>query len=277
VVAYLVVGLVVWTMFTTTTPDSQLVGDVFALTAVLGTPLAAAAAILARRLAAAGRGADLAERVVALAGAGLDRSDGAWAAAMRAELASIDERRERRRFALGCAVASVRTGLGWAVWVPALGTGAFVATGVFVASRVSLAGAREGIIGIFLFWGVPGLFAVGLLAAGTARSFRIGLVTGGLGLLAAVAATAAVSMVEAAHWYHVAGVFVMDGDIPKGGGLDLRTAVLDPLRFLVPVLLLWTPWPVLGAAAGERLTRSARTEAEPAAPAAPSGSTGSAI
>ena len=259
-VAYGIVGLLGWTMFTATTADAQRLGDVLVLTALLGTPLAAAAAILARRLAVA-RGDDVAERVVALATAGLQRSDGEWAAAMRAELASIDDRRERQRFAVGCAVASLRAGIGRPVWLVALATGACFATVVFVTSRVSLAGGRAGILGVLLFWAIPGLFGVGLLPAAAARSFRVGLLSGGLGLLAAAVATLVVSMAEGAHWYHVAGVFIMDGDVPKGGGLDLRAAVLDPLGFVVPLLLLWTPWPVLGAAAGDRLTRAARVEA----------------
>jgi hypothetical protein len=60
------------------------------------------------------------------------------------------------------------------------------------------------------------LFGVAFLAAVTTRSFRIGLTTGGLCLVASFLAWLTVSMVEGAHWYHVAGVYIMDGDAPMG-------------------------------------------------------------
>jgi hypothetical protein len=46
-------------------------------------------------------------------------------------------------------------------------------------------------------------------------------------------------------------VYIVDGDGPKGGLIRLE-AVLDPIapHFVLFHLQFWTPWPVLGAAAG---------------------------
>jgi len=51
---------------------------------------------------------------------------------------------------------------------------------------------------------------------------------------------------------------VMDGDAPRGGvALTTTDAIRDPVApfFLLAFLLIWTPWPVLGAAAGSWLRR----------------------
>jgi hypothetical protein len=65
-------------------------------------------------------------------------------------------------------------------------------------------------------------------------------------------------MFEAARWHEVAGVFLMDGDVPSHG-LTRTEAILDPVSptFLIAFLLVWTPWPVLGAAAGSWCRRRA--------------------
>ena len=266
-VCYLLIALLTWATMSETTPDGERLGTAFAITLLFGTPLAAAAAILAHRLAGATRGGDTAERIVGLAAAGAQGNRREWAVAMRAELASIDDRRERRRFAVGCAVASIRSGIGRAAWLTALASGTIVAVATFASSRASLAGGQGGILASLGFPALALLFLVPLVAAAGTRSFRIGLVTGGLTLLAVFIATVAVSMFEAARWYHVAGVFIMDGDPPKTGTIDLRTAVLDPLRFMVPIVLLWAPWPVFGASLGARLTRRTRQEETPPTPA----------
>ena len=61
----------------------------------------------------------------------------------------------------------------------------------------------------------------------------------------------AVAIVEAGHWHDLAGVYIMDGDVPKGG-LDRTGMILDAASpsFLLFHLLIWAPWPVLGAAVG---------------------------
>jgi hypothetical protein len=260
-IGYGLVAVLGWTMFTDTTPDAQRVEDLLVLTALLGTPVAAAAAILGHRLAAAARGHDFAERIVGLATAGIDGPREEWAAAMRAELASIPDKEQRRRFAVGCAGASLRTSIDRTMWLLAVAGGVVVAAATLFASRVSLAGGRGGIMAFTLLPTILVLFGVAFLAAATTRSFRSGLITGALCLIVSLGAWLTVSMVEAAHWYHVAGVYIMDGDVPTGFPLDLQGAILDPLGFVVPHLLLWMPLPVLGAAAGARMTRSKREEA----------------
>ena len=96
----------------------------------------------------------------------------------------------------------------------------------------------------------------------TTRSFRTGLVSGVLALVAGLVGMLSVAMAEAAHWHDVAGVYLMDGDYPTGG-LDRLDAVLNPLSlfFVTVYLLVWAPWPVLGAAAGSWSRR--RTQGKP--------------
>lgn len=166
-VGYGLIAVLGWTMWTDTTPAPQRVGDVIVLTALVGTPLAAAAAILAHRLAMAARGDDIAERIVGMASAGIDEPGDEWSAAMQAELASITDRRQRRRFAVGCVVASLRTSTGKAVWLPAVAGGAVVAAATLVASRVSLGGGRSGILGMTLLPTVLVIFGAAFFTAAT--------------------------------------------------------------------------------------------------------------
>ena len=58
---------------------------------------------------------------------------------------------------------------------------------------------------------------------------------------------------EGALWAREAGVFILDGDYPSST-LTPGEGAHDALRAtLTWGLLLWLPWPVLGAAAGARL------------------------
>jgi hypothetical protein len=247
-----IVALVLWSA----TADAPVGHDdriqqLVAVAGLLGTPLAIAGAVLAYGFARAARGRDLPERILGLATAGLRAPRDAWGAAMRAELANIDDPRERRRFAVGCIVTAFRIGPGRGPWLIALGVGVVFAIGTFAASRATLAGGRGGIIGLTITWPPLVLFAVALLTALARRSFRTGLVSGILAMLAGLVGMLVVAMAEAAHWYDVAGVFLMDGDRPKGG-LDRLDAVLNPASvfFAIVYVLVWTPWPVLGAAVG---------------------------
>jgi hypothetical protein len=83
------------------------------------------------------------------------------------------------------------------------------------------------------------------------RSFRTGLVVGWIALLAGLIGMLGASIVEAAHWYDVGGVYLLDGDNPREG-LDRLGEVLDPVgpTFVFFRLSFWAPWVVLGAAAG---------------------------
>lgn len=148
-------------------------------------------------------------------------------------------------------MTALRIGTGRGPWLIALGVGVVFAIGTFAASRAILAGGRGGIIGLTITWPPLVLFSVALLTALATRSFRTGLVSGILAMLAGLVGMLAVAMAEAAHWYDVAGVFLMDGDRPNGG-LDRLDAVMNPTSvfFAIVYLLVWTPWPVLGAAVG---------------------------
>jgi hypothetical protein len=231
--------------------DDDRLFQVVLAAALVGTPLALAGAVLTHRIARVAHAGDLSERLLRLATAGLPSSKDDWGAAMRAELASIVDPGERRRFAIGCTKASFRMGRGRAPWVVALGIGVAFAVGTFLASRATLDGGRGGIIGFAIAWPPLVLFAVTFLSARAARSFRTALMTGGLASLAGLVGMLTVSMTEAAHWHRVAGVYLMDGDVPMGG-LGRLDAILDPVTpsFLALYLLVWVPWPVIGAASG---------------------------
>ncbi|GEL98003.1 hypothetical protein [Cellulomonas terrae] len=231
------------------------------LLAVVG-PWVLAAAALAGRVSAAVRRAprDGSARLLSVATAGLAGHRGEWGAAMRAELESIDGPRERRRFARGCAWAALRQGSGRVSTVAVLGTALVFAAGTLVASRVGFGGDGQGILGWVTF-GIPQLVlaGVGLWAARSTGSFRVGFETGMSAFLAAVIGYLAVVMPESAYWYHQAGVYVIDGDPPKGG--PDATPALDPLApiFLLPVLLLWSPCATIGAEIGVRLSQRRQT------------------
>jgi hypothetical protein len=249
----------------TTDGGNQLEGLVAAL-AIFGTPLAAASAFVVDRSASVARGRDASERLLGLATAGLRGPRHEWGVAMRAELASIEAPRERRRFALGCTVAALRAGTGLGPWLGAVGTGVAFGVGTYAASRATLAGGREGIMGYTLFVPAAALFGLAFVTALATRSFRSGLVTGMLALVAGLGAMLGVATVEAAHWYDVAGVYLMDGDAAQAS-LDRLGAVLHPVapHFVAFHLLMWVPWPVLGAAAGSWIRRHSGRQATPAA------------
>ncbi|MQA79538.1 MAG: hypothetical protein GEV10_13855 [Streptosporangiales bacterium] len=241
---------------------------------VLGLPFAIAAAAVAWHVARAARGPDAAARLLALATAGRHGRGDEWGAAMRAELASITDPAERRQFALGFALTALRTD--WGRMPRLVATVSFLgfAALTFAASRIMLAGDRGGILVGAL---VPGLvlLAVGLVAARSGRSFRAGLESGVVGLLAALAGVLVAAVPEAVTWYHEAGAWILDGDAPMHGiagpGEAVRNA-LSGLSFFY--LLVSAPWPVIGAALGAWRRRRPEVAAPPAD--APAGSTGSA-
>ena len=218
---------------------------------VVGTPMAIAAALIVHRFRADPIGRDWPERILDDSTAGLTDSGADWGAAMRAELASIRGRRERRRFAIGCAISAIRMGTRHRLRLVVVGSSVLFAAGTFAASRASLAGGRGGIMGFTLLMPIVMLFALAFVMALITRSFFTGVVIGWIALLAGLVGMLAVSMVEASHWHDVAGVYLIDGDAPRVA-IDRLDAVLDPVspQFVVLHLLFWIPWPVLGAAAG---------------------------
>jgi hypothetical protein len=243
-----VIGLV--GLFVSATNDANASGVLLA-TAWLGSPLAAAGAVLAYRLAARAHGADLAERMLSLATADSEE----WDRAMRAELASIDDLRDRRRFVFGCLLTTLRVGIGRGKRVIALTTGIVLALAALVTSRVQLGGGT-GIMGFTIYGPVLVLFVVSLVGARRAGSFRHGLLTGSLAMVSTLLFIFVVAGVEAARWWETAGVYVMDGDPPRLP-INRMSAVLNAISpfFMIFHLLVWIPWPVLGALAGSRSSR----------------------
>lgn len=220
--------------------------------AFLGLPLVVAGGVVAYKLASAPPGRDRAERLLGL----VTSSRGEWDLAMRAELASIDDPRERRRFARGCLMTTLKGAVrnGWPVVITA---GIVVVIGTLITSRVSLVGQRSGILVFTIYPPALILFVVSLVRARATGSFRTGVVVGTLALAASLAGVFGVALIEANQWYQVAGVYIMDGDGPKPG-LEKADVIRDAVspNFMLFHLLIWAPWPVLGAAAGGRRRRN---------------------
>jgi hypothetical protein len=222
---------------------------------VLAVPVAVVGSILTRRRPTGHEGQDVAERLLAAAATLTGErpsSDGEqvdWGAAVRAELATITVPRERRRFALGAAVALLGR--------PHSRRSFFLAAAVAVAFGAGVAGVSraglgdDGLGSVTMLLPPVLLFAVGYLCARSTRSLRFGLETGVVAALTTLVAVAVVYGVEAAHWYHIApDVSVLDGDHVDFD--STRAAVLDaahPIILLVH-LVFWSPWPVLGAWTG---------------------------
>ena len=175
-----------------------------------------------------------------------------WGTAMRAELASIADPTERRRFALGAAVALLGTPDRRRSGLLAVATAAAFAAVLLAFSRATVG---EGGLGALSVLGpVPILFAIGFFRA-RARSLRFGFESGVLAALAMLAGVAAIYGIEAPRWYEAAHVYVLDGDYAKID--DAGAAVRDALNpvILAAHLLWWLPSALLGANLGDR-TRS---------------------
>ena len=210
------------------------------LTALLGAPLAAAAAILTYRW----------RTVTDAPGTDVARSSDEGIAAVHSELAAVEDPRERRHFAWAVVLVVVtrRTLTAW-TWLLAGCVAVGLALGLLALSRARVG---DGVGDYTLL--VPPLvfFAVGAVAAGRLGSFSRGLV-----VAAAVAVLSAVAMLpvaatQAAHLYSEAGVSLLDGEPVQVGSTS--AAVLDALHpvFIVLHLLYWLPGPVLGAWLGAR-------------------------
>ena len=227
---------------------------------VLAVPVAVAVSILTRRRPTGHQDKDVAERLLAaaVAFAGERTSpDGEpvdWGAALRAELATITVRRERRRFAVGAAVALLGRPHPRRSFVIAVGVAVAFGAGVLGVSRAGL--GEDGLGSVTMLLPPVLLFAVGYRCARSTRSLRFGLETGILAAVTTLVAVAVVYGVEAAHWYHLApDVSVLDSDHVAFD--STQAAVLDaahPVILLVH-LLFWSPWPVLSAVAGARTRR----------------------
>lgn len=226
---------------------------------VLAVPVAIIWSLLTRRRPTGHEDRDVAERLLAAVTGERTSSDGEqvdWGAALRAELATITVPRERRRFAVGAAVALLGRPHSRRSFVVAPAVAVAFGAGLLGVSRVGL--GDDGLGSVTLLLPPVMLFAIGYLCARSMRSLRFGLETGIVAALTTLVAVAVVYGVEAAHWYHVApDVSVLDGE-----HVDLdstRAAVLGAVHpvILVVHLVFWSPWPVLGAWAGARAPRAA--------------------
>jgi len=226
---------------------------------VLAVPVAIIWSLLTRRRPTGHEDRDVAERLLAAVTGERTSSDGEqvdWGAALRAELATITVPRERRRFAVGAAVALLGRPHSRRSFVIAAAVAVAFGAGLLGVSRVGL--GDDGLGSVTLLLPPVMLFAIGYLCARSMRSLRFGLETGIVAALTTLVAVAVVYGVEAAHWYHVApDVSVLDGE-----HVDLDSTRAAVLGAVHPVILLvhlvfWSPWPVLGAWAGARAPRAA--------------------
>jgi len=222
---------------------------------LLAVPVAVVASILTRRHAGGHAERDVAERLVSSAAAvtgertSPDDAEVDWGAALRAELASITVPRERRRFALGAAVALLGRPLRLRSFLLAAGVAVAFGAGLLGVSRATL--GDDGLGSVTMLLPPVTLFSIGYLCARSTRSLRFGLETGILAALTTLVAVAVVYGVEAAHWYDIApDVSVLDGEHVDFD--STRAAVLGAVHpiILLVHLVFWSPWPVLGAWAG---------------------------
>lgn len=220
-----------------------------ALVVLLGIPLALAVKALTYRWRMA---TDLGSIDVA-------QPDDEWIAAVRRELAAVEDPRERRHFARAVIVVVVqRTLTGW-TWLCAAAVADALALGLLGFSRE----LGEGGVGNFTLF-VPPLvfFAVGAVAARRLHSFSRGLVVAvTAGVLSAIAMTP-VAATEAAHWYSESGISFLDGEPAQVSSES--GAIRDAFHpvFVVLHLLFWTPGIVLGAKLGAR-TKPAEARSAP--------------
>jgi hypothetical protein len=222
---------------------------------VLAVPVAVVGAVLTRRRPIGDGDRDVAERLLTaaatLAGERTppDGEQAGWGAALRAELATITVPRERRRFAVGAAVALLGRPHSRRSFVVAAAVAVAFGAGLLGVSRAGL--GADGLGSVTMLLPPVLLFAVGYLCARSTRSLRFGLETAVVAALTTLVAMAVVYGVEAAHWYHVApDVSVLDGDHVAFD--STRAAVLGAVHpvILLVHLVFWSPWPVLGAWAG---------------------------
>ncbi|GAB4051215.1 hypothetical protein [Catellatospora paridis] len=230
--------------------------DMFPAVLVWAMPWTVLGAALGARAVTAGRLAprDVWQLLLDMATADLPENRAAWGAALRAELAAIDPRAERRRFALGGAWAALRSGRPRGTWAMVAVVAVAVAAGNFAASRWSLAHDRGGVLDFWVAFPSVLLLAVALGTAWRSRSFGSGMRAGVLSGLAALVAVLAVSIPEAVVWANRQAGYLSTGDaVPP----TWQSAVLDVLRleFLVMMVVFWLAGTASGAALGTALRR----------------------
>ena len=193
---------------------------------------------------------DGADRLLALATAGLPAGRAEWGAAMRAELASLDDDAARRSFARSAAAAAFRHGFGIRIGF-GLVTGVLVAAVTLRASRLYLADGGPGVLDVTV--PVPALLLLlsALLSAALTRSFRVGVETGAVAFFASAMALFVVLAVEGQLWMDRLGVFILDGD-PPGRVIDTSDVIFNIFStgMWIGHLAFWLPAVLIGAALG---------------------------
>ena len=91
-----------------------------------------------------------------------------------------------------------------------------VATISLTASRLQLTDGGPGLLGLTVPVTALVLLIATLVSAVLARSFRVGLETGFIALTASFAAVFTVLAIEGIAWMDRRGVFLLDGDPPRG-------------------------------------------------------------
>jgi hypothetical protein len=204
---------------------------------------------------------DRAGRMLAFAASGLPRNRAVWGAAMRAELAAIDEPGARRRFARSATRAALAYGYGIRIGLPLL-AGVIVAAISVVASRVMLADTGTGLLSVTVPIPALVLLLVALAAGAFGSSARVGLEAGLVALAACAVATFAVLALEGQVWMSLRGVFILDGDPPRmpvgASGIALNVFTTG---MWVGHLVVWVPALLIGAALGGWIGRVASADA----------------
>jgi hypothetical protein len=240
---------------------SMLLPFVGGVALLLAVPVAVVGQILTRRHPRGHADRDVADRLVVAAATltgertSPDDAQVDWGAAVRAELATITVPRERRRFAVGAALALLGRPHSSRSILVAAGVAAAFGAGLLGVSRAGL--GDEGLGSVTMLLPPVMLFAIGYLCARSTRSLRFGLETGIVAALTTLVAVAVVYGVEAAHWYDISpDVSILDGEHVDFN--STRAAILDAVHpiILLVHLVFWSPWPVLGAAAGTRAPRA---------------------
>ncbi len=134
---------------------------------------------------------------------------------MRAELASIQDPKARRRFARSAARAAFRFRLGLSVGLGMV-SAVLVATAALLASRLQLANGGPGVLEVTVPVPALILLLVALVSAGLTGSFWTGLKIGVFALATSFVALCAVLAVEGLVWMDRRGVFLLDADPPRG-------------------------------------------------------------
>lgn len=191
------------------------------------------------------------ERMLAIAASGLPRNRSAWGEAMRAELASIDDPDARRRFARSASRTALAYGYGIRVGLPLL-AGLLVAIIAVTASRMMLADAAPGLLAVSVPVPALLLLLVSLVAGALGRSALVGLEAGLAALAACAVAVFVVLVLEGQVWMKLNGVYLLDGDPPPTGLVDVTDIALDVFvtGMWVGHVVVWVPAVLIGAALG---------------------------